>query len=93
MKLKENEMSEGKEGIVAQITGKIKEAIEEAINKIDAKTIIDATAVAGFVIGALLIGVAIQYATAMAALPGIALIVLGIARIMHNSGAFKPVRY
>lgn len=78
-----------KSGIITQITSKINEATEEAISKINAKTIIDTVAVAGFVTGALLIGIAIQYETAMAALPGIALIVLGVARLIHNSGGFK----
>ena len=82
-----------KSGIITQITSKINEAIEEAISKINAKTIIDTVAVAGFVIGALLIGIAIQYATAITAIPGIALVLLGIGRLMHNAGAFKPSRY
>ena len=86
-------MTEGKESLLTQIVNKIKGAVEEAISGINAKTTIDAAAVIGFVVGALLIGIAIQYMTAVTAVPGVALVLLGIGRLMNNIGAFKPSRY
>jgi len=82
-------MSEGKEGIITQIKKKIGSAVEESIAKIDAKTVVDIAAVGSFAAGGLLIGIGISYDTAVAGFGGAGFAILGLARLIHNSGGFR----
>ena len=81
-------MTEGKEGLITKTIRKIIEAIDEAIEGIDAKVIVDVAAVVSFAIGSLILGIGVNLESASAIVPGLALMLLAIGRLIHNCDGF-----
>ena len=77
-------MTEVKQNPVEQFLTKIREMIKEVIGDIDEDTIVDIAAVASFLLGAICIGIGAQFALAVFVIPGIAMLILAIARFAYN---------
>lgn len=82
-------MSEEKETILVRINTVFKKISDELFNGVDAKTAMDLGAIALFVLGAISLGIGLQFVSAIFIAPGIAMLLLGIGRLIYNCDGFS----
>lgn len=77
-------MNEKKEGLLVKINTAFKKVVDDLFDGLDKKTAMDFGAIGFFVLGAILLGIGIQFSTAIFIVPGVAMLILGFIRFLWN---------
>jgi len=84
---------EKKEGILAKINTAFKKISNELFDGLDAKMAFDIGAIIGTIIGAISLGIGLQFVNKIFIVPGFVLLIMGIFRFIFRIGGFTPSRY
>lgn len=84
---------EKKEGLLAKINTAFKKISNDLFDGLDAKIAFDIAAIIGTVLGAVLLGIGIQFVNGIFIVPGFVLLIMGIFRFIFRIGGFTPSRY
>ena len=84
-------MSEVKEGLLARINTVFKKISNDLFDGLDAVIALDIAAIIGTIIGAISLGVGLQFVNGIFIVPGFVLLVMGVFRFIFRIGGFTPI--